>query len=503
METLIDRYKDKIAGVLTCTDRVVITGTLPVLSNNKSMTSYLYTHGIRIFDYPKFAEPFRNQLRENAERIAKENQIEIEFVRKSETRKETIISELIAKRGIQPGLVHILSAMETCPTYEPWHNKPTGKTYLKCSTSKCLTYYFYFIDELLGLCYVRVPTWLPFRLQIYFNGHNWLASKLKEEQINFKMLDNAFIEIGDWKRANEIAGSFKVEELHEKLNRFASTYCPVYKEFKQLYHWSIMQCECATDIVFKDAKDLQAIYSKLIQTAVHTVKPEHITTFLGKKLSPLYAGEIGNQYHVRIEGTCIKHVMGKVSLKMYDKFGHILRIETTTNDVTFFKHYREVIHRDGSRTEKDAAMKKNIYSLTALLPIMQASNRRYIEFISAIEDDKVGKEKLEKITQKVTVQNRNYPGFNFFNKDDEQLLQIIARGEFNISGFRAKHLKKFTQKSSSQISRILKRLHVHGLIKKVRNSYKYYLTTLGKEAILLGEKLISIVLIPQLNHCKL
>jgi DNA-binding MarR family transcriptional regulator len=503
METLVDRYQKKISGVLTCADRVVITGTLPELSNNKSMTSYLFTHGIRVFDYPKFAEPFRNQLRENAEQLAKENQIAIEFVRKSETRKETIISELLAKRGLHPGLVHILSAMETCPTYEPWHNKTTGKTYLKCSVSKCLTYYFYFIDELLGLCYVRVPTWLPFRLQIYFNGHNWLASKLKEEQLKYKMLDNAFVEIDNWERANSIVESFKVEELHEKLNRFASKYCPVYKEFKQLYHWSIMQCEYATDIVFKEAKDLQAIYSKLIQTAVHTVKPEHITTFLGKKLSPLYTGEIGNQYHVRIEGTCIKHIMGKVSIKMYDKFGHILRIETTTNDVSFFRHYREVIHRDGSRTEKDAAMKKNIYSLTALLPIMKASNRRYLEFISAIEDDKVGKEKLEKITQKVTVQNRNYAGFNFFSKEDEQLLQIIARGEFNISGFRAKHLKKFTQKSSSQISRILKRLHVHGLIKKVRNSYKYYLTTLGKEAILLGEKLISLVLIPQLNHCKI
>jgi hypothetical protein len=264
-----------------------------------------------------------------------------------------------------------------------------------------------------------------------------------------------------------------------------------------------MQCEFATDIVFKKQQDLQAIYSKLIQTAIHTVKPEHITTFLGKKLSPMYLGEIGNQYHVRIEGTCVKHVMDKVTIKMYDKFGQILRIETTTNDVSFFKHYREVIHRDGSRTEKDAAMKKNIYSLTALLPIMQSSNRRYIEFISAIEDDKVGKGKLEKITQKVTTENRNYRGFNFFDKDDEQLLQIMARGEFNISGFRAKHLKKYTQKSSSQISRILKRLHVHGLIKKVRNSYKYYLTTIGKEAILLGEKLISMVIIPQLNYCKI
>lgn len=502
MESILTRYENEIVGVLSCFDRIIITGTLPVLSNNWSMTRYLFSKEVRIFDYPKFAEPYKNQLRDNAENLAKENNIQIEFIRKSNTRKESIISAILEKRGLQPGLVHILSAMEACQTYEPWHDKKTGKNFLKCSTGKCLNYYFYFIDELLGLCYVRVPTWMPFRLQIYFNGHNWLAAKLKEQNIEYKMLDNSFIEISDWTKANEIVKSFKVEELHQRLNKFAYNYCPVYKEFNQQYHWSIMQCEYATDIVFKEQKQLQSIYSKLVETAIHTVKPEHITTFLSKKLSPLYLGEIGNQYHVRIEGTCVKHVMDKAAIKMYDKFGHILRIETTTNDVSFFKHYREVIHRDGSRTEKEAAMKKNIYSLTSLMIIMHAANRRYLEFISAIEDDRVGKDKLKKITTSVKSKERNYKGFNFFNDDDQQLLMIISRGEFNISGFRAKHLKKYTQKSSSQISRILKRLHVHGLIKKVRKSYKYYLTTLGKEAILLGEKLITIVMIPQLNYCK-
>ena len=316
------------------------------------------------------------------------------------------------------------------------------------------------------------------------------------------MLDNAFIEIDDWEKANEIVRTLKVEELHNRLDIFSNIYCPVYKDFEQSYHWSITQCEYSTDIVFKKQQDLQAIYGKLIQTAVHTVKPEHIVSFLGKKHSP-YKAEIGNQYHVRLEGTCIKHVMDKASIKMYDKFAQILRIETTSNDISFFKHYREVEHRDGTSEYKEAAMKKSIYSLTALLPIMQASNRRYLEFISAIEDDKVGKEKLEKITRKVSVDDRNYRGFNFFDKDDEKILQIMTRGEFNIYGFRAKQLKKFTNKSSSQVSRILKRLHVHGLIRKIRNTYKYYLTDFGKEVILMGKKLISLVLIPQLNKCNI
>ena len=168
-----------MAGVLGCWDRMLIFGTLPKICYAAGMTSYLYERQIRIFDYPKFAEPFRNELRENAERLAAENGIEIEFVRKRNVRKEDRVQEILTRRGDHPGLVCILSAMEPCLTYKPWHNKGTGKTYLRSDDGKCLHYYFYFIDDELGLCYVRVPTWLPCRLQIYFNGHNWLAARLR------------------------------------------------------------------------------------------------------------------------------------------------------------------------------------------------------------------------------------------------------------------------------------------------------------------------------------
>jgi hypothetical protein len=135
------------------------------------MTGYLYAQHIRIFDYPRFAEPFRDEIRENAEKIAADNRLEIEFVRSHDIRKEKLIEAIIEKRGRHPGMVHILSAMEACPTYKPWHDKKSGATYLKPDQTRCLHYYFYFIDEELGLCYVRVPTYCPFRLQIYFNGH--------------------------------------------------------------------------------------------------------------------------------------------------------------------------------------------------------------------------------------------------------------------------------------------------------------------------------------------
>ena len=150
MALLTERYAKKIAGVLGCYDRVVIQGTLPGLCYAEGMTAFLYAEKIRIFDYPRFAEPLRDDLRENAQKLATENGIEIEFVRDHGARKEKRIKEILQKRGDHPGIVHILSAMESCSTYKPWHDKKTGKTYLKPDQGRCLHYYFYFIDENLG-----------------------------------------------------------------------------------------------------------------------------------------------------------------------------------------------------------------------------------------------------------------------------------------------------------------------------------------------------------------
>jgi DNA-binding HxlR family transcriptional regulator len=500
MELLTQRYREKISGVIGCYDRIVMTGTLPVLSNAGHLTAYMLQNNIRIFDYAKFAEPYRDELRRNAQRIAEAAGMEIEYIRSSGVRKEAVIESIIKKRGTDEGLVHIISVMESCTSYKPWHDKVTHKTFLKYDQGKCLTYYFYFIDDLLGLCYVRVPTWLPFKLQIFFNGHTWLSNELTRKNIGHQMMDNAFITIDDWGKAQKMSDNLSVKTLHKKLNAFAGKYCPVHKVFKQEYHWSIMQCEYSTDIVFTKQEDLKPLYEQLIVQAIHSVKPENIITFFGKKMHGKYEGEIGNNYHVRIEGSRIKHSMGKAAIKMYDKFGHILRIETTVNDVTFFKHYRAVIHHDGSSTQKEASMKKNIYSLTPLREIVAASNKRYLEFISAIDDNTIGHKKLEKATESKTVNERNYKGLNFFSKVDKKLVLTLARGEFNIYGFRSKDLAKhLIQHSKDQLSRLLKRLRVHGLIKKIGKSYKYYLTTLGKEIITCSQKVINMVMIPQLS----
>jgi hypothetical protein len=362
-----------------------------------------------------------------------------------------------------------------------------------------LHYYFYFIDEEWGLCYVRVPTWCPFRLQFYCNAHNWLAGRLRRHRIAFRMCDNAFVEIADWSKAQQLADGCKPERLHRRLTEFSQRYCPVLGQIQAQYHWSLDTAEYATDVVFRRQSDLQPLYQELIRTAIHTVKADDIATFLGKKLTGHYQGEMGNRYNIRIEGTRVRHAMGMSTLKMYDKFGHILRIETTTLDVTFFRHYRQVEQRDGTTVSKYARMKKTIYSLGALREVLAAANRRYLEFLSSLDDPSGGVGKLKRLSATVREQARSYRGFNFFDPQDELLFEVIARGEFNISGFRNRMLRRrLPGLSSGQVSRQLKRLRTHGLIKKTAHGYKYYLTALGRQVTALGLRLKNLVIVPEL-----
>lgn len=501
MANLVERYASKISGTLSCFDRVVITGTIPGICYGDGMAAHLRSQGIRIFDYPKYVEPMRDELRENAERIAEENGISIEFIRSVHAfRKEDRVKEILGGDTEKSGIVHIFSAMEPCASFYPWHDKQSGITSLRHKDGKCLHYYFYFIDKDFGLCYMRVPTWAPFRLQFYCNGHNWLARKLESESIGFHQMDNAFTDIDDWGRAQELADAFPVEALHHVLDRLAGEFCPVLRHFQYMYHWSIMQCEWSEDIVFKSQKDLKPIYDALSRTAIHAVKCDNVATFLGRKLDGRYKDELGNDFHTRVEGTRIKHHMGPASIKMYDKQNLVLRIETTVNDVTFFHHYRTVEHRDGTTEKKIAPMQKTIYSLPALRECMSSANKRYLAFISELEDPSAGLHDVDKLSVAIKKDGRNFPGFNLFDKGDLELVVALSRGECNISGITNKHLRKhLSGKTPAQISRLLKRLRIHGIIKKAGKTFRYYFTPYGRRVLITALKLRELVVIPSLT----
>ena len=232
---------------------------------------------------------------------------------------------------------------------------------------------------------------------------------------------------------------------------------------------------------------------------MHTITPENIANFLGKRFSLLFDGEAGSRYNKRILGTRIKHQLGDTSVKIYDKFGSILRIEVTSNDVSQMRVFRDVNKRDGTTVSKMAPVKKSIYSLYDLTAPFKRSCLRYLETISAFDDPTDGLRKLDKAVEPVVDNNRKYSGFNFFSNADKAILLAVADPKFNIDGMRNKHLRLLLPgMSSAKISRLLKRLCVHNLIEKVRATFKYRLTVLGKQIITAGLKFINMSFVPDL-----
>ena len=130
MKPLTERYQADLLGVLSCYDRMIITGTLPGACYAGGMTSFLNSRHIKIFDYAKvFADPWRERIRQCAHELADKHGVAIEHVNKPHIRKEDLVAKVIEQRGKHPGLVHILSAMEACSAYKPWHDKSSHKTF--------------------------------------------------------------------------------------------------------------------------------------------------------------------------------------------------------------------------------------------------------------------------------------------------------------------------------------------------------------------------------------
>jgi len=313
--------------------------------------------------------------------------------------------------------------------------------------------------------------------------------------------DNCFTDISDFKKAQEIADNFDCAQLHRRLDKITADLVSIFSKWGESLQWSISQAEMATDIVFKDDLFLPVFYNELIRTATIEVKADNIYSFLGKRLTKVSAQEVATRLQTMVHGTRIKHTLGKTSLKMYDKQGVVLRIETTINDVSVFKHHREVKHRDGTSEMKHAAMKKTIYSLGALREQMLACNNRYIGFISQWKDHTQERSDLDKITRSVKdEQDRSYRGLNFFQSQDLLFLMALLKGEFQLQGFSNRLLQSHLPNwSAAKIGRVIKRFHVLKLVKKVGKTYKYYLTDLGKRVLIAALQLKERVVLPALG----
>lgn len=448
------------------------------------MERFIARQGLRIKDFGGFVNRCSQRIKQHAQNLAQRTGRPYLHL-SGPIRKEDRVQTLLRDHPVQEGLVCILAAVEACTSFKLAYGQ--GRPRVVPARRKCLCLYFYFLDRQFGLMHVRLATWFPFTVQVCLNGHDWLARQMDRHGIGYRQLDNAFVAIADPVRAQRMADRFVQRNWPRILSAFARRVNPLTRDLLagMEYYWVTQQAEYATDVLFQSPAALQGLYEQLLIHATCRFSAEDVMTFLGRKLSGQFTGEVGNHCQKRWPGARVRHRMKENGIKMYDKHGCVLRIETVINHPYEFKVRRRGIRRGRSVIDW-FPMTKGVANLYRYAEIGRAANRRYLNALAVVDDPTSARRQMQSLARPVRAKGRTYRGFNPACTQDLQLFAAVLRGEHLLQGFRNRDLRPHltpagqpSRQVSARISRLLKRLHLHELIAKVPRARRWRVTQKG------------------------
>jgi len=503
MESFIRRFAGKILGVLHGFDRVRLRGTKRLLAHVGGMLNFLWQEQVLLKHFKKYAMGITEELRQAGEQVAIQQGRPVEYLASSKTDKEAWAKAIAKRDGIRQGLIGVVKCVEPCRSYEVGPNRDKKELELRNVSSKCLHFYHYFQDPELGLLHVRLQTWFPFTVQVCLNGREWLAQQMDKAGMLYQRRDNCFVWIEDWQRAQQLMAQQLRTNWPVLMTRLTNQANPalaqLFAQHPVPYYWSMDETEWASDVAFRSTAALAELAPRLYRHSILGLSCRDVMRFMGRKLDTAgehfgrFAGEVVSDLKQRPEGMRVKHRLNRNWIKMYDKQGSVLRVETVINDASDMKAYRP---KEGDEDgEKDwRKLRKGIADAHRRAEISQATNERYLQALATVEDATPLAELTDKVCQPVSWHGRRQRALNPLAAEDAQLLEAVNRGDFTINGFRNRDLRallfaksmddtKELRRQSAVITRKLRLLRAHGLIRKVPKSHRYQVSNKGRETI--------------------
>jgi hypothetical protein len=500
---LADVFGDRVLGSVSGLDRVRFRGTMRWLSSVHGLRSFMASTGLLLKDFGGWAEGKTRQLRASCAEQAEELGIGTVYLRKGGIDKASLAQEIALREGRVDGPICMLSAVEPCFSAIVRSNRAERKLELDMGRRQCVWIYQYFDDPEVGFGHVRLQTWLPFTAQICLNGRHWLEKQLVRKGIGHLKDGNCF----PWLEDVGVAQALLDEQLRTDwcrlLNRLLFSTCPglpeVLAPLRPEYYWSADETEYATDLMFRSPGELAEVYPRLIRHAMTVADSPTVLRFFGRrdisvsgKVKGKALKELSSDCRRYAEGLRVKHRLNGNSVKMYDKSGSILRIETTIADTRRFK----VLRQPGNAPENAPSwkiMRKGVADLHRRCQVSGKCNQRYDEALASIRLGEPLAKLAEPVCNPVRKDRRRYRAVNPWNRDDQRLLAFLGRGEWVIHGFRNRDVRDLllpcpdpadpvaARRQSGRATRIIRLLRAHGLVKKVPRQHRYVPTRKGKE----------------------
>jgi len=538
-KSFIDQFGSRIKCALGGWDRLRFHASLRPLFSPQWMRTYLCAAKVRLVDFATHAEALTKCLCQEAQKIAQAAQRPYHFLRSSQTSKEDFIEEIAQRDQVSSGLIAVLGAVEPCLAMTVRGSRDRRWLAPVREERKCLHLYHYYEHPVVGRCHVRLQTWYPFSVDVCLNGRLWLAKQLDAAGLAYRRADNCFIELADPARAQALADAQHQTNWLELLNGLLAQAHPlqeqILKPFPNLfYYWTVTQSEYATDLLFADQRELARHYRAFVIHGLCTFQSPDVMRFLGHpvpvktgRVDPRFKGEVRTDVLDRHEGVCIKHRAGFNGQKAYDKFWDLMRVENTMNRPEAFTVFRPepppkpvapLSPTTGGRTAKPPQpmpadsrvrlnscvpeqkprrawrpLRRTVTDLPRRAELSRAANKRYLDALASTQVGISLGELADPLCRPLTRDGRRYRALQPLGAD-AGLLKALSRGEWTISGFRNRDLqallylgqprdKKAARRRSAAISRKLRLLRAHGLIRKLPHTHRYQITESGRTAL--------------------
>ena len=498
MNRFVEKNSAKLLGVISGFDRLVLKGTLRSLCYPAGMMGFLLEKEVLLKDFGPYVQEVSEQLKEasqqEAGRLGRTNR----YLGCSQTRKEPIARAIAQKEGIEEGLICLLRTVEPCISYDIYRNREQQRLELVKRQRKCLWIYHYWIDPRWGFMSARIQTWFPFDIYVCLNGREWLARQMDRVGMSYRRGENCFLRIEDPQEAQHLMGTQLrtrwLTPLRQVSRRLNPAHGRIFRGLPIEYYWTVHQSEWATDLMFRSAGELATMYPALVRGAMGCFSTPDVMRFLGKKLHGSFAGEAVSDFRQRPEGIRVKHRVKANSVKMYDKHGSVLRVETTINDPKDFRVFRP---REGDPAGKKAwrPLVRGVANIGRLAAVSQSSNDRYLDALAALDTDTPISTLVDRVCRSVHWQGRSVRALRPWDEDDRLLLKAIGHGEFAVNGMRNRELLSLLfpeasslpaeerRRYSARVTRKLRMLRAHGIIRKVQGTHRYVLTKGGEQVV--------------------
>lgn len=502
----LEKFKKDIFGQLSCFDRMIFRGYLTSLFQPSGIGYYLSQCSVLLKNFKSFVLESTALLKNQIEQLAASEDVPLIYLRSPQVSKEEIVTELVENQPQKEGLIAIIKVVELCQSFEVRGNKATKKLEVVNSWRKCLHYYLYYVDSEFGLMHVRIQSWLPYTIQIYINGREYLKRALAEAGISFRSYENSISWVSDLDKAQQLADKLENKKWDRFFDVIANRLNPLLSNIEDIfgrgYKWCLYQCEYATDVLYKSREQLEGIFPQLLEHSSLFKGGEDILTFFGRKVHGNFKGEVITDRKRFSQGFRVKHRLAKNSIKMYDK-DNVLRIETTINNPNVFKIYKTVT-RNGQQTKAWVPMGKSVSNLYRYAQLSMKANEKYLNSLCIIDIRYNIGRKIEKLSNRVitktkTGSKRSTGGFNLLKEATCLIFEAINDSRFCLNNFRNRDLrelllvkgvlklaeqsKESIKKLSNKITRLIAKLRAHKLIAKIPRSFCYRVTKSGMEII--------------------